>query len=175
MAWILLTYKLPTDRSRARVAVWREVRRGGALHLQQSIVAFPDTEDFRQAVEQFRQLVTSLGGESLTIQGEPLSHQDEQQLTEAWNDARDAEYGELTGKCKQFLDEIDHEFAIEKFTAAELEEEEAEVDKLERWFDRISARDVHHAAGRSAAQDAFQAAQAALARYADAVFAHTQT
>jgi hypothetical protein len=174
VAWILLTYKLPSDPSRARVAVWREVRRSGALHLQQSIVAFPDTDSFREAVERFRELVITVGGETLAIQGEPLAIHDGQRLREAWNEARDAEYLELTGKCRQFLEEIDHEFAIEKFTAAELEEEEAEVEKLERWFDRISARDVHNATGRPQAHASLKAAQTALTRYADAIFTHTQ-
>jgi uncharacterized protein YndB with AHSA1/START domain len=175
MAWILLTYQLPSEPSRARVSVWREVRRSGALHLQQSIVAFPDTPPFRQALEQFRALVTRVGGETLVIQGEALDVEDQQRLVGSWNEARDAEYSELTGKCAQFLDEIEHEFAIEKFTAAELEEEEAEVEKLERWFERINARDVHRAGARGPAHEALQAAQAALARYVDAVFAHSQT
>jgi uncharacterized protein YndB with AHSA1/START domain len=155
--------------------VWREVRRTGALHLQQSIVAFPDTPPFRHALEQFRDLVTRVGGETLVIQGEPLAAEDAHRLVSAWNEARDAEYSELTAKCAQFLDEIEHEFAIEKFTAAELEEEEAEVEKLERWFERINSRDVHHAAARGPAHEALHVAQAALGRFADAVFAHSQT
>jgi Protein ChrB, N-terminal len=174
MSWILVTYQLPSDQSRARVAVWREVRRGGALHLQQSIVAFPDTDGFRATVERFRELVASVGGESLALDGRPLDERDEQRLVAVWNDARDAEYAELTGKCNQFLKEIEHEFAIEKFTTAELEEEEAEVEKLERWFERIAARDVRGAPGRATAEAALQAAQAELARYADAVFEQTQ-
>src|SRR5205807_1645450 len=104
------------------------------LHLQQSVVAFPDTEDFRLAVDSFRRLVAGVGGDSLAVYGQPLQADDQQRLVAAWNDARDAEYGELTGKCEQFLEEIEHEFAIEKFTTAELEEEEAEVEKLQRWF-----------------------------------------
>ena len=43
MDWIVLIYRLPTNDSRARVAVWRELRRSGAHHLQQSVVAVPDT------------------------------------------------------------------------------------------------------------------------------------
>jgi hypothetical protein len=174
VAWILLTYQLPSDSSRARVTVWREVRRSGALHLQQSIVAFPDTEAFRSAIERFREVVHNVGGETLTLSGEPLEPADGDRLVQAWNEARDAEYGELARQGAKFLEEIDHEFAIEKFTAAELEEEEAEVDKLERWFERISARDVHNAANRLGAEDALRQAQAALARYAGAVFEHTQ-
>ncbi len=96
VAWILLTYKLHSEPSRARVAVWREIRRSGALHLQQSVVAFPDTPAFREAAA------------------------DGSQLAESWNAARDAEYAELVGVCERFLAEIEHEFEIEKFTTAEL-------------------------------------------------------
>ena len=35
----MLIYRLPSNDSRARVAVWRELRRSGALHVQQSVVA----------------------------------------------------------------------------------------------------------------------------------------
>src|SRR5712691_6607578 len=110
VAWILLTYKLHSEPSRARVAVWREIRRSGALHLQQSLVAFPDSEDFMPAVERFRAVVEEVGGEALTLRGEGLIDGDGERLVEAWNEARTAEYGELVGKCESFLEEIEHEF-----------------------------------------------------------------
>jgi hypothetical protein len=174
VGWILLTYKLPSDSSRARVAVWREIRRSGALHLQQSVVAFPDTPPFREAVERFRSLVAEVGGETLVIQGQPLASGDGAQLAESWNAARNAEYAELAAVCEKFLAEIDHEFAIEKFTFAELEEEEAELEKLQRWHARISGRDVNGASGAPGAQTALNRAIDALARYSEAVYERTQ-
>jgi hypothetical protein len=174
VAWILLTYKLHSEPSRARVAVWREIRRSGALHLQQSVVAFPDTPAFREAVERFRSLVTEVGGDTLVMQGEPLAAADGSQLAESWNTARDAEYAELVGVCEKFLAEIEHEFEIEKFTTAELEEEEAELEKLQRWHERIKARDVHGASEAQGAQQAVKSAAAALDRYSEAVFERTQ-
>jgi hypothetical protein len=170
VGWILLTYQLPSDSSRARVAVWREVRRSGALHLQQAVVAFPDTPQFRSAIEQFKASVGEVGGETLTIGGEPLDEADGGRLLARWNAQRDAEYRELIAVCEKFLVEIDHEFKIEKFTDAELQEEEAELDKLQRWYDRITARDVHRASAGAAAALAMGRAHEALARYAQAVF-----
>lgn len=168
-----MTYKLGPDSSRVRVAVWREIRRSGALHLQQSVVAFPDTPSFQGAIGAFRALVEQLGGESLALRSEPLLSRDGAQLTNAWNDARDAEYAELTDKCAKFVAEIAHEFTKEKFTHAELEEEEAELDKLQRWHQRIADRDVHQAVGGPDARAAVSEAEAALARYSGAVFEHT--
>lgn len=174
MGWVLLTYKLPGDGSSARVAVWREVRRSGALQVQRSVVAFPDDPAFQRAVERFRALVAEVGGETVALRAEPYSEGDGGRLLEAWNAARDAEYAELTAECGKFLAEIDHEFAIGKFTLAELEEEESELEKLERWHARVTARDVHAAAGSQAAAEALANAKDALERYSAAVFERTE-
>lgn len=174
VGWIVLIYRLPSDDSRARVAVWREVRRSGALHVQQSVVAVPDGEAFADAVEGLRRVLSEVGGQVTSLRAEPLASGDDGRLLEAWNEARDDEYRELAGECAKFLAEIDHEFEIEKFTLAELDEEEAELDKLQRWHDRIRRLDVHNAPGRSAAVSALREAEAALVRYSTAVFEHTQ-
>jgi hypothetical protein len=174
MSWVLLTYRLPNNNSSGRVAVWREVRRSGALNVQRSVVAFPDHEAFRRPVERFRVLVAEVGGETLAVRAEPLGELDANWLTGAWNAARSAEYAELKAECGKFLSEIEHEFAIEKFTLAELEEEEAELDKLERWHERIEARDIHAAPGAEQAGEALTSARDALERYSSAVFERTQ-
>jgi Protein ChrB, N-terminal len=174
VGWILLAYKLPANNSTARVAVWREVRRSGALHVQRSVVAFPDHDSFRRAAERFRELVADAGGEALALRAEPLGEIDATKLTDAWNEARSAEYTELSAECGKFLTEIEHEFAIEKFTLAELEEEEAELDKLQRWHERIAARDIHDAPASNQAREALAHAREALERYTSAVFERTQ-
>jgi len=156
------------------VAVWREVRRSGALHVQQSIVAVPDSEAFADAVEGLRRVLADVGGQVTSLRAEPVVAGDDQRLLDAWNEARDDEYRELVGECTKFLAEIDHEFESEKFTLAELDEEEAELDKLQRWHDRIQRLDIHGASGASAAAQALREAEAALDRYSTAVFERTE-
>jgi ChrB-like protein len=174
MGWIVLIYRLPPNDSRARVAVWRELRRSGALHVQQSVVAVPDSEAFEEDVERLRSVLADVGGQLTALRSEPLVDGDDGRLLAAWNEARDAEYRELTDQCGKFLAEIDHEFAIEKFTLAELDEEEAEMDKLRRWHERIRRLDLHQAPGGPAAVGAMRDAEAALERYSAAVFERTQ-
>lgn len=170
----MLTYRLPGNGSTARVTVWREVRRSGALSLQRSAVVFPDEEPFRRAVDRLRALVSELGGASTALRAEGLTEGDQARLVATWNEARDAEYTELADECAKFLVEIDHELEIEKLTLAELEEEESELDKLQRWHERIRGRDVHAASAAKDAAEALAAARAALERYATAVFEHSQ-
>jgi hypothetical protein len=170
---LLVTYKLPADRSSARVSVWREVRRSGALQVQQSMVAFPDSEPFARAVARIRAAVDEVGGSALAFRAEPVDAVDDQRLRSAWNEARAEEYGELIAECEKLVAEIDKEFAKQKFTLAELDEEEAELDKLGRWHERIRTRDVCGCERAGEAEDALTAASEALARYTAAVFART--
>jgi DNA-binding transcriptional regulator PaaX len=174
MDWILVIYRLPANDSRARVAIWRELRRSGAHHLQQSVVAVPDTEAFVDDIARLREVLADIGGQLTVLRAQALADGDDARVIEAWNEAREDEYRELAAECAKFLAEIDKEFLKEKFTPAELDEEEADLDKLQRWHGRIAKRDVHQAPGGPAAASALRDAEAALARYADAVFEHSR-
>jgi hypothetical protein len=46
------------------------------------------------------------------------------------------------GRCTDFLTEIDTETAREKFTYAELEEQDEDLTKLTSWLGKIHARDT---------------------------------
>jgi ChrB-like protein len=172
--WFLLTYRLPAEPSSARVSVWREVRRSGALQLQQSVIAFPDAEPFARAVARIRAAVDEVGGTTLALRAEPVDAADDARLRSAWNEARADEYGELVSECEKLVAEIDKEFSKQKFTLAELDEEEAELDKLKRWHERIRSRDVCGCERASVAEDALDRASEALASYTAAVFDRTQ-
>jgi hypothetical protein len=117
--------------------------------------------------------VTDVGGTALAVLAEPVDEADEQRLRSAWNDARAEEYGELISECEKLVAEIEKEFSKQKFTLAELDEEEAELDKLSGWHERIRERDVCGSERADEAQEAFARAGEALARYTDAVFART--
>jgi hypothetical protein len=172
--WFLITYRLPAERSSARVAVWREVRRSGALQLHQSLIAFPDMEPFVRATARIRAAVTEVGGTAVAFRAEPVDLTDDGRLQAQWNDARADEYAELISECEKLVAEIDKEFAKQKFTLAELDEEEAELDKLKRWYERIRERDVCHCDRAGDAETAVDQAAAALARYTTAVFERTE-
>lgn len=92
------------------------------------------------------------------MRGDPLAEHDAAHLAREWNGAREADYAELADECGKLVREIAHELEIEKFTLAELEEEESELDKLERWHARIAERDVLGAPGGPAATQALAAA-----------------
>ena len=143
------------------------------MQLQKSVVAFPDTDEFRTALTRVRTVVAEVGGTVFAVRAEPLERADEVRLIEAWNAARADEYTELTFECDKLVAEIDKEFAKEKFTLAELDEEEAELEKLMSWHERIRARNIHGSDGSGEAEAALGRAQEAVARFTAAVFDRT--
>jgi DNA-binding transcriptional regulator PaaX len=48
--WLVLVVRVPADPSRHRVAVWRELRRAGAVLLGQGVWAVPDAPVFADGI-----------------------------------------------------------------------------------------------------------------------------
>jgi hypothetical protein len=75
--WLLLLYRIPREPTTRRVAVWRKLKRLGALVLHDAAWVLPATEQTR---EQFRWLaaeITEAGGEALVWEARLALGQDE--------------------------------------------------------------------------------------------------
>src|SRR5207253_11059758 len=57
MGWIVITYRLPAEPSRHRVAVWRELRKTGAVSLQQATWAVPARPHLVEGIDRAADLV----------------------------------------------------------------------------------------------------------------------
>jgi hypothetical protein len=62
-------------------------------------------------------------------------------LEKIFAEARDAEYTEVLGRCRDFHAELDKERSAGNLTFAELEENEEDLAKLEAWVGKIRVRD----------------------------------
>jgi len=169
---MLLTYRLAAEPSRHRVAVWRELRRIGALSLQQATWAVPARGDFIDALSRAVSLVERAGGEALVFEAEPRGAEVESRLERLFTAEREEEWREFLAECSKFDDEIEREIATEKFTAAELDEEEQNLDRLRRWFRELRGRDVFVATAQSAAEERLDECVEHLDRFAELVYEH---
>jgi len=62
--WLMLTYRVPSEPTRFRTYIWRQVKALGCLHLQQAVWLLPETPDLDS---EFRKLVSKIeefGGEA---------------------------------------------------------------------------------------------------------------
>jgi hypothetical protein len=171
VVWHLLIYRLPASPSRARVAAWRELRRLGALPLQQSVAAIPDAGDLPPRFDQIEQRIRDEGGRAYRYRLTDLDDEQGRQLVDEWNALRAQEYAEIVEECEtKFEREVQFELFRQNLTAAEAEELEADLDKLKRWFDQVARRDVFEAPERAAAERAIGRCEEALEDFVERVF-----
>jgi hypothetical protein len=62
--WVLLAYRLPREPSTPRIALWRRLRRLGALQLQDGLVALPLGERTREHFEWLADEIGDAGGDA---------------------------------------------------------------------------------------------------------------
>ena len=169
MAWRLITYRLPAEPSRHRVAVWRELRRLGAVTLQQGTWAVPEGEGFDGGFAQVLEAITAAGGQPVV-----LAVADDQastaQLEALFTEQREAEWAEFLSDCGKYEAELAGEVAKGKLTLAELDEEEQSLERLRRWYRAIRARDLFGAPSAAAAEARLKDCAEALERFAEQVY-----
>jgi len=167
--WLLLVYRVPSEPTRLRAAVWRRLKSLGAIYLQNSAAALPASVAAERAMRKLRSEILDMSGTAVLLSCAVLAG--EQEIMAAFQAARDDEYAEIVDKCEDFLAQVRKEYVAEHFTYAELEENEVDLVKLRNWLGRVIARDVFGAAERAAAQKGLAACEQSLEEYATRVYA----
>jgi DNA-binding transcriptional regulator PaaX len=169
--WLLLIYRVPSEPSRLRAAVWRRLKRLGAIYLQNSAAALPAGAAAERALRKLCSEIRAMNGTAVLLSCTVLAG--EQHVKAAFQAARDDEYEEIVDKCQDFLAGLEKEYAAGHFTFAELEENEVDLVKLKNWLARVQARDVFGADGLAGARQALRRCEESLEAYAARVYAET--
>jgi hypothetical protein len=169
MPWQIITYRLPAEPSRHRVAVWRELRRLGAVSLQQGTWALPAGEGFNEGFTQVVQTIDAAGGQPVTLAVADDDHS-VAQLERLFTNERESEWQEFLADCDKYEGELADEVNNGKLTLAELDEEEESLERLRRWYRTIRARDLFGAPSAAVADRRLKECSEALERYAELVY-----
>ena len=121
--WVLLVYKIPREPTASRAAVWRKLKRLGALLLHDAVWVLPATPWTR---EQFQWLAVEIG----ELSGE--AHLWESRLL--LNGQSDALVQQFQGRVDAFYQEI----------LDELGREDAYLVALSRKYQQVRAQDYFH-------------------------------
>jgi hypothetical protein len=170
--WLLLIYRVPQEPAARRTYVWRQLKQLGAVYLQQAAAILPDEPELRAALEALAARIRKFEGQVSLLETTSPELEWEPGIISRFNQARDAEYDEVVENIERFEDEVQRESRKGKFTFAELEDIEADYEKLQRWNERIKARDFFTALGRATAEAALDRGRAALETFAEAVYEH---
>jgi hypothetical protein len=168
----LLIYQVPSQPSAGRVGVWRELKRLGALYLQQSVCILPSVAPMRVHVERITARITALGGDYHLLPIRALPPPEEAKIIEGFLAQSNAQYEEIIENCAvNFTKEIEFETYRQNFTYAEAEEIRHDLDKIHRWFDRVVERDWYGAEKRAEALRCIETCEVLLEGFEERVFA----
>jgi len=169
VSWLLLVYRIPSEPTRLRAAVWRRLKSLGAVYLQNSAAALPQSDSAERALRKLRREILDMNGSAVLLSCSALAGGPE--IVGLFQLARGSEYGEILDKCRDFHAGLEKEYLADHFTYGELEENEVELVKLRNWFLKVKARDTFDAPPRLAASDALDGCEQALEAYAARVYA----
>lgn len=123
--WVLLAYRMPREPSTPRIAVWRKLRRLGALQLVDGLVALPADPASIEAFDWLADEVLEAGGDAWTWRARPGLKSQGAELVERASRAVAAEYDAL----------------LRAITAAGPEPGQRAIDRFRRELRRIQGRD----------------------------------
>lgn len=165
-----MTYKVPPEPAAKRIALWRRLKGMGAVYLQNGVCLLPQTDEHMRQLKMLENDATEMGGEMILLVTTSLDKNQEAKVIARFQADRDDQYREFLGKCDAFDAEIAKEIAKQKYTYAELEEEDNDLKKLQSWLEKIRALDFYKASLSAAASERMNQCEALLADYAQRVF-----
>lgn len=160
---IMLVYRMPNQPNSARVAVWRLLKKLGAVYPQQSVCVVPDNALIRREIQPILSRIEDVGGEYHLLPVGALTDEEERKLIALFLDQSAKHYQEIIEDCEvNFTKEIEFELFRQNLTYEEAEEIRSEYEKIVRWFQRVRRRDWFGAPNRAEAERWLQRCAALL-------------
>lgn len=170
----MLIYRVPSESSRARVAVWRDLKRLGGLYVQQAVCVLPATKELRTSIDKVRKRIDELGGSSIFLTLTDLEPETRTQFVDGFRGQSEKEYAEIVEECEtKFFKEIEFERFRDNYTFEEAEEIRQDLEKLRRWLDKVEARDWMRAPGRDLAHQKVTECEQLLEQFESDVYQRT--
>jgi uncharacterized protein YdbL (DUF1318 family) len=166
--WLLVSVSTAGAGAALRVQVWRKLRSLGALYLQQSVCLLPARDEVVREVRRLADRVRRQGGSCRLLHVSIADDSERAQLVADMNAARDQEYGEVLERLPELVAELGNERARGRTTYAEVEENEADLERYQSWLAKIAARDYFGAPRGEEARAAVAGAAAELAAFEQA-------
>src|SRR5206468_1530670 len=144
--WVLFAYRLPREPSTPRIAVWRKLRKLGAVQLVDGLVALPADAATIEAFDWLADEVVEAGGDAWTFRAQPGSKRQHNALRSQINTAVGDEYRALADDARGAIDDPSRRT----------------VERLRRELRRIQGRDHFGAKEAEQARRAVERAATAL-------------
>ena len=124
-SWLLLLFSLPTNRNTERVAVWRRLKKIGALQIKTSTYLLPDETAQYEQFQWLAQQIRDYGGDSTLVRAQEIEGLTQDKVIAMFNDARAKDYADLRKALQSF---------IKRRNKMEGEQAASELERLTKQF-----------------------------------------
>jgi len=93
--WLLLLVRLPATHKAERVAIWRKLRKTGAIQIQTSTYLLPDQPSCYETFQWLTQQIRDAGGDATLVRVRQIEGLSNEKLMAMFNAARTKEYAAL--------------------------------------------------------------------------------
>lgn len=163
--WLLLIYTLPSQPSRKRAYVWRELKKLGAVYLRDGVAVLPAREDLKERLTEVRDRIDEYEGTVDLIDAPAFPPERQKELVAHFNEERAAEYRELYHASVRFLRDVLHDVDAEEFGFPDVDNLESELGRLARWHEQVKERDYFGGAEEARVADILSKCERAFDRF----------
>lgn len=163
-SWLLLIYTVPSEPSRKRAYVWRELKRLGAAYLRDGVALLPDQAALAESLDTVARRIHEYGGIADVVRVACFPPSRQRELVERFRHERSAEYQEVYHASVRFLHDVLSDVRAEEFGFPDVDKLESELARLRRWEAQIEVRD-YFGAGAMRVNDILVKCQTAFERF----------
>jgi hypothetical protein len=131
-SWLLLLFSLPTNRNTERVAVWRRLKKLGAVQIKTSTYLLPDEPAQYEQFQWLAKQIRDYGGDSTLVRAKEIEGLTRERVISMFNEARVKDYAELRKSLRGF---------ITRRRKMDADEGASELERLTRQFREVRAVD----------------------------------
>ena len=158
IAWVALSYRLPREPSRLRLAVWRRLRRLGATLLHDAVWLLPADAATRESYEWLAEEIEEQGGTALVWEAVSFAEAQDAAIVAQFRSEADERYAAIAESANALA----RLAGRRRVPGPRLEQAHRQLAGLERAIRLEARRDHFRAPGRLRADEAIRDAKARL-------------
>jgi len=163
--WLLLVYTVPSNPSRKRAYVWRELKRLGAIYLRDGVAVLPARPELEEALAVIAERIDEYEGEADVLTVPAFAPRRQRDLFDRLRAERAAEYREIHHACVGFLRDVLSDVSADEFGFPDVDKLESELHRLQRWFEQVRRRDYLGADGAQTVAEIMAKCETAFERF----------
>src|SRR5215216_1623648 len=99
-AWVLLMPTIPSADGTARVKIWRQLQKVGAVALKNAVYVLPNRDECVEAFEWLSRELVALGGQASLCEGQFFDGVTDGEIERRFVEARNADYAALASEAR---------------------------------------------------------------------------